>query len=139
MSFPVRDRRLLMDRSVSGRLGVLVPSLDVPDQPLPDAAMLRDDLPLPEVSQGEVVRYFTTLSQMNFSVDTNYYPLGSCTMKYNPKINDEAAQLPGFAGIHPLQPESTVQGALKLVHRLQGFLAEISGMDAAGLATMAGA
>ena len=139
MSFPVRDRRLLMDRSVSGRVGVLVPSLDVPEQPMPDSAMLRDDLPLPEVSQGEVVRYFTTLSQMNFSVDTNYYPLGSCTMKYNPKINDEAAQLPGFAGIHPLQPESTVQGALKLIHRLQGFLAEISGMDAAGLATMAGA
>ncbi len=139
MSFPVRDRRLLMDRSVSGRVGVLTPPLDVPEQPLPHASMLRDDLPLPEVSQGEVVRYFTTLSQMNFSVDTNYYPLGSCTMKYNPKINDEAAQMPGFSRIHPLQPESTVQGALKLVHRLQGFLAEISGMDAAGLATMAGA
>ena len=139
MSFPVRDRRLLMDRSVPGRIGVSLPSLDVPEQPLPDASMLRDDLPLPEVSQGEVVRYFTTLSQMNFSVDTNYYPLGSCTMKYNPKINDEAAQMPGFSRIHPLQPESTVQGALKVTHALQGFLAEIAGMDAASLATMAGA
>ena len=139
MSFPVRDRRLLMDRSVPGRIGVSLPPLDVPEQPLPDGSMLRDDLPLPEVSQGEVVRYFTTLSQMNFSVDTNYYPLGSCTMKYNPKINDEAAQMPGFSRIHPLQPESTVQGALKVAHALQGFLAEIAGMDATGLATMAGA
>ena len=139
MSFPVRDRRLLMDRSVPGRIGVSLPPLDVPEQPLPDGSMLRDDLPLPEVSQGEVVRYFTALSQMNFSVDTNYYPLGSCTMKYNPKINDEAAQMPGFSRIHPLQPESTVQGALKVAHALQGFLAEIAGMDATGLATMAGA
>ncbi len=139
MTFPVRDRRLLMDRSVPGRIGASLPDLDVPEQPLPAASMLRDDLPLPEVSQGEVVRYFTALSQMNFSVDTNYYPLGSCTMKYNPKINDEAAQLPGFSRIHPLQPESTVQGALKLAHALQGFLSEITGMDATGLATMAGA
>ena len=139
MTLPFLDRRLLMDRSVPGRIGVSLPALDVPEQPLPDAGLLREDLPLPEVSQGEVVRYFTGLSQMNFSVDTNYYPLGSCTMKYNPKINDEAAALPGFSRIHPLQPAETVQGALKLAHALQGFLAEICGMDATGLATMAGA
>ena len=134
-----RERRLLMDRSVSGRVGAALPPLDVPSQPLPPEEMLRDDLALPEVSEGEVVRYFTGLSQMNFSIDTNFYPLGSCTMKYNPKINDEIAQLPGFSQIHPLQPEETVQGALKLAFQLQGFLSEIVGMEATSLATMAGA
>ena len=134
-----RERRLLMDRSVKGRIGVALPPLDVPPQPLPPEALLRDDLALPEVSEGEVVRYFTVLSQMNFSIDTNFYPLGSCTMKYNPKINDELAQLPGFSQIHPLQPEETVQGALKLAFQLQGFLSEIVGMEATSLATMAGA
>ena len=134
-----RQRRLLMDRSVEGRIGIVMPPLDVPMQNLPSRDLLRDVLPLPEVSQGEVVRYFTGLSQMNFSVDTNYYPLGSCTMKYNPKINDEVAQLPGFSQIHPLQPAETVQGALKLVFYLQGFLSEIVGMQATSLATMAGA
>ena len=133
------DRRLLMERSVRGRLGTTLPPLDVPEQPLPPKEHLRDSLELPEVSEGEVVRYFTHLSQMNFSVDTNYYPLGSCTMKYNPKINDELAQLPGLSQIHPLQPEETVQGALKLMHQLQGYLSEIVGMEATSLATMAGA
>ena len=99
-----------MDRSVPGRLGASLPPLDVPEQPLPSADLLRGELDLPEVSEGEVVRYFTTLSQMNFSVDTNYYPLGSCTMKYNPKINDEAARMPGFSQIHPLQPEESSAG-----------------------------
>ena len=98
-----RDRRLLMDRSVAGRMGASLPPLDVPEQPLPSKELLREELNLPEVSEGEVVRYFTTLSQMNFSVDTNYYPLGSCTMKYNPKINDEAARMPG---VFPDSPPS---------------------------------
>ncbi|MSQ41382.1 MAG: aminomethyl-transferring glycine dehydrogenase subunit GcvPB, partial [Dehalococcoidia bacterium] len=133
------QRRLLMDRSVSGRTGVTLPALDVPPSPLPGRDLLRGDLPLPEVSEGEVVRYFTNLSQMNFSVDTAFYPLGSCTMKYNPKVNDEAASLPGFAGIHPLQPAETVQGALKLLHRLQASLAEVTGMTAVSLAPVAGA
>jgi glycine dehydrogenase subunit 2 len=134
-----RNRRLLMDRSAPGRMGTALPPLDVPLQPLPSEEQLREELELPEVSEGEVVRYFTSLSQMNFSVDTNYYPLGSCTMKYNPKINDEVAGLPGFSQIHPLQPEETVQGALKLAFQLQGFLSEIVGMEATSLATMAGA
>ena len=134
-----RDRRLLMDRSVAGRMGASLPPLDVPEQPLPSKELLREELDLPEVSEGEVVRYFTTLSQMNFSVDTNYYPLGSCTMKYNPKINDEAARMPGFSQIHPLQPEETVQGALKLAYLLQGYISEITGMEATSLATLAGA
>ena len=82
------DRRLLNERSVSGRIGLQLQELDVPEQPLPDARLLRSvEARLPEVSQPEVVRYFTTLSAMNFSIDTNFYPLGSCTMKHNPKVN----------------------------------------------------
>lgn len=135
-----RDTSLmLMDRSVPGRVGAIVPSLDVPPSPLPDPSYLRDDLPLPEVSEPEVVQYFTALSQLNFSIDTHFYPLGSCTMKYNPKINDEIAFLPGFANIHPHQPAEHSQGALELLYRLQGFLSEITGMPAASLATLAGA
>ncbi|MBF8267894.1 MAG: Glycine dehydrogenase (decarboxylating) [Dehalococcoidia bacterium] len=139
MNPPSLDRRLLMERSVRGRRGSSLPPLDVPPQPLPPEEHLRGDLELPEVSEGEVVRYFTHLSQLNFSVDTHFYPLGSCTMKYNPRVNDELAQLPGFSQLHPLQPEETVQGALKAMYRLQGFLAEIVGMEATSLATMAGA
>ena len=131
--------RLLLERSVPGRVGALAPPLDVPAQPLPDAALLRNDLPLPEVSEPEVVQYFTGLSQLNFSIDTQFYPLGSCTMKYNPKVNDEMAFLPGFAAIHPLQPAETAQGALELLHRLQYYLGEITGMSGVSLATLAGA
>ena len=131
--------KLLMERSVPGRAGCVLPECDVPAAMLPDAALLRDELPLPELSEPEVVQYFTGLSQRNFSIDTHFYPLGSCTMKYNPKINDEAAFLPGFAGIHPLQPPEQAQGALELLHRLQGFLGEITGLPAVSLATLAGA
>ena len=131
--------QLLMERSVPGRVGCVLPGLDVPAQPLPDAALLRDELELPEISEPEVVQYFTGLSQRNFSIDTHFYPLGSCTMKYNPKINDETAFLPGFAGIHPLQPAAQSQGALELLYRLQEFLGEITGLPAVSLATLAGA
>ena len=132
-------RRLLMDRSTSGRLGTTLPPLDVPEQEAPPDELLRDDLEFPEVSEGELVRYFSELSQLNFSIDTNFYPLGSCTMKYNPKLHDEIAALPGFAQVHPNQPDSTVQGALRVMHRLQGYLSEITGMAGASLAPMAGA
>ena len=131
--------QLLMERSVPGRVGVVAPGLDVPAQPLPDASMIREDLALPEVSEPEVVQYFTALSQLNFSIDTQFYPLGSCTMKYNPKINDDMAFLPGFAAIHPMQPAEQSQGALDLLYRLQGFLGEITGMSGVSLATLAGA
>ena len=134
-----RRRRLLMDRSVSGRLGTTLPPLDVPVQELPPEDMLRDSLEMPEVSEGELVRYFSQISQFNFSIDHNFYPLGSCTMKYNPKLNDEMASLPGMSEIHPHQPESTVQGALRLVFELQSYLTEISGMAATSLAPKAGA
>jgi len=132
-------RQLLMDRSVPGRVGSTVPPLDVPEQELPPRELLRDEIDLPEVSELELVRYFAQLSQLNFSIDTNFYPLGSCTMKYNPKVCDEMAGLPGMAQVHPQQPEGTVQGALQLMHRLQGFLGEITGLPEVCLAPMAGA
>ena len=134
------DRRLLNERSVSGRIGLQLQEIDVPEQPLPDAGLLRSvEARLPEVSQPEVVRYFTTLSAMNFSIDTNFYPLGSCTMKYNPKVNEEMAFLPGMAGIHPNQPDETVQGALQLIWELQQDLGEITGLPAVCLGPLAGA
>ena len=132
-------RRLLMDRSVSGRIGATLPQSDVPYQPMPDDKLLRDTLDFPEVSENELVRYFSQLSQLNFSIDHNFYPLGSCTMKYNPKINDEIAAMPGFAEIHPMQPDATVQGALRLMWELQRRLVEMTGMAGCCLAPMAGA
>ena len=132
-------RRLLMDRSAPGRVGATLPPMDVPMQEAPSPELLRDDLEMPEVSEGELVRYFSQISQFNFSIDHNFYPLGSCTMKYNPKLNDEVAGLPGFAEIHPLQPESTVQGALKLMYHLQEMLAEVTGLAGTALCPKAGA
>ena len=134
-----RRRQLLMDRSVPGRIGVTLPPLDVPEQELPPQELQREELDFPEVSESELVRYFSQLSQLNFSIDTNFYPLGSCTMKYNPKLNDEVASLPGLAQLHPHQPENTVQGALGLMYELQGYLSEITGLPGVCLAPMAGA
>ena len=133
------NRKLLMDRSVPDRIGTTLLRCDVPIQPLPKHEVLRKNFDFPEVSEGEIVRYFSQLSQMNFSIDHNFYPLGSCTMKYNPKLNDEISSNPGFANLHPLQPESTVQGALKLLFELQQYLTEITGMKGVSLAPMAGA
>ena len=133
------NRKLLMDRSVADRIGTTLLRYDVPIQPLPKHEVLRKNFDFPEVSEGEIVRYFSQLSQMNFSIDHNFYPLGSCTMKYNPKLNDEISSNPGFANLHPLQPESTVQGALKLLFELQQYLTEITGMKGVSLAPMAGA
>ena len=131
--------RLSFDRSQAGRIGVLLPSLDVPEAaPLP-AQHMRRNLRLPEMSQNEIIRYFLGLSRLNYSVDTGFYPLGSCTMKYNPKINEDVARLPGFALAHPNQPVETMQGVLYVLHELQEALREITGMDAVGLAPAAGA
>ncbi len=129
---------LIFELAKPGRRGVRFPSPDVPETPLP-AGMTRDTLPWPEVSEIDVIRHFTRLSQKNHAIDTGFYPLGSCTMKYNPKINEVVARLPGFAGIHPWQDESTVQGALEVMHDLQEMLAEISGFGAVGLQPAAGA
>ncbi len=132
------DEPLLFELSRPGRTGFSLPEPDVPLADLPQE-MLRETLDLPEVSEPEVVGHFTRLSQLNFSIDTHFYPLGSCTMKYNPKVNEELARLPGFARIHPLQDEATVQGALRLIYELERLLAEVSGMDAATLQPAAGA
>jgi glycine dehydrogenase subunit 2 len=132
-------RRTLMERSRPGRTGAALPESDVPTQLMPEGSLLRDDLALPEITEGEAVRYFTHLSQLNFSVDTNFYPLGSCTMKYNPRINEAIAALPGFASAHPAQPERQVQGSLEAIHRLQDYLSDIVGLPAVSLVPLAGA
>jgi glycine dehydrogenase subunit 2 len=124
--------------SSPGRCGVSLPALDVDPSTLPPALM-RKTLPLPELSESDVVRHFLRLSQMNYAVDKGFYPLGSCTMKYNPKVNEDAARLPGFACVHPLQDPETAQGCLALMYRLQEWLCEISGLAAVSLQPAAGA
>jgi glycine dehydrogenase subunit 2 len=128
----------LCELSVAGRTAVKYPDPDVPKTPLPEG-LVRKDLPLPEMSELDVIRHFTRLSQLNHSIDTGFYPLGSCTMKYNPKINEETARLPGFAWVHPLQPIETVQGSLVLMYTLQEWLKEIGGFAGVTLQPAAGA
>ena len=128
----------IYELSSPGRTGVTFPPPDVPRTELPDS-LLRADLPLPELAEVDVVRHYTALSNFNYSVDGGFYPLGSCTMKYNPKINEETARLPGFTCTHPLQPVETVQGNLLLMYQLQEWLKEISGFAAVTLQPAAGA
>jgi glycine dehydrogenase subunit 2 len=128
---------LLWDKGATGRSGFSLPRRDV------DAADLDDDLKgggpdFPDLSELDVVRHFTRLSQWNFGVDSGMYPLGSCTMKYNPKINERQAALPGFAGAHPLLPAKLSQGVLKMMFDLERYLAEITGMPAVTLQPAAG-
>jgi glycine dehydrogenase subunit 2 len=130
---------LLPDISQHGKVGCSLPALDVPPAELPPKELLRQELELPEVSEVGLVRYFTALSKLNYGVDTGFYPLGSCTMKYNPKWHEDIARLPGFASIHPLAPEESVQGALQLMFELQEYLTEITGMRATSLVPLAGA
>src|SRR5260221_261068 len=135
--------KLIFEKGAPGRRAATMPAMDVPAESLESvipAGMLRQEpAPLPEVSEIEIVRHYTHLSQRNFGVDTGFYPLGSCTMRYNPKLNEDMAALPGFARIHPLQPASTVQGALQLVYELEQSLAEIAGMARVTLQPSAGA
>ena len=128
----------LCELSVDGRQGVRFPKPDVPETPLP-TSFLRIDLPLPELSEVDVVRHYTRLSQLNYGIDLGFYPLGSCTMKYNPKINEETSRLPGFAFVHPLQPIETVQGSLAVMYTLQEWLKEIGGFAGVTLQPAAGA
>ncbi|MCR4433732.1 MAG: aminomethyl-transferring glycine dehydrogenase subunit GcvPB [Caldiserica bacterium] len=118
---------LIFEKSKKGKTGFSLPELDVPQTPPPFE--VRQEIGLPEVSEPEVVRHFTLLSQKNYSVDTGFYPLGSCTMKYNPKINEDLARMKEFALLHPEQPEGTLQGALELLYHLERYLAEITGMS----------
>jgi len=132
----------IFELSVPGRVGVCLPEPDVPivfaDEVL-GGENLRADLPLPELSQVDIVRHFTRLSRMNYGIDTGMYPLGSCTMKYNPKITEEIAALPGLSRLHPFQDEELSQGILRLLFEMQRYLAQISGMDAVTLQPAAGA
>lgn len=128
----------IYELSSSGRVGVRFPKPDVPETALPKG-LVRENLPLPELSELDVIRHFTRLSRLNYSIDYGYYPLGSCTMKYNPKINEETARLPGFAFTHPLQPIETVQGNLALMYQLQEWLKEIAGFAGVTLQPAAGA
>jgi len=135
-----RTEPVLYEKSIPGRRGYSLPLLDVPpaDEALAGVTR-RADLPLPEMGELEVVRHFIRLSQKNHAIDTGFYPLGSCTMKYNPKINEEVVRLPGIAGCHPLQESEAVQGALALLWALERRLCEIGGMDRATLQPAAGA
>jgi glycine dehydrogenase subunit 2 len=137
------EEPLLFERSRPGREGFSLPQSDVPDADpaeLLPAGLLRDALPgLPELSEVDVVRHFTRLSTWNAAVDLGLYPLGSCTMKYNPKVNERIARLPGFANAHPLQPASLQQGFLELCFELERQLAEVTGMDRVTLQPAAGA
>ncbi|HEU4753900.1 MAG TPA: aminomethyl-transferring glycine dehydrogenase subunit GcvPB, partial [Armatimonadota bacterium] len=133
---------VLYEQSVSGRVGYALPPLDVPAEDpaaLLGGAPLRADLPLPEVSELQVIRHFIRLSQRNHAIDVGFYPLGSCTMKYNPKINEEVVRYPGISECHPYQPQDQVQGELALMWALQRLLCEIGGMDQATLQPAAGA
>lgn len=129
---------LLRDLSVTGRKGLRFPASDVPLADLP-TGLTRKELPMPELSEVDVVRHFTRLSQLNYCIDTGIYPLGSCTMKYNPKINEETSRLSGFANTHPLQPIDTIQGNLLLMYELQEWLKEIGGFAGVTLQPAAGA
>jgi len=129
---------LIFEISRPGRCAVTLPELDVPEAELP-TGLVRDELALPEVSEADLIRHFTHLSQKNYGVDIGYYPLGSCTMKYNPKINEALCRLPGFVHLHPYQDEETVQGALFLMYHLQEFLKEIGGFAGVSLQPAAGA
>ncbi|WP_368985302.1 aminomethyl-transferring glycine dehydrogenase subunit GcvPB [Caldifermentibacillus hisashii] len=134
---------LIFEISKPGRIGYSLPEIDVPetdiDRLLPEDYIRTKEPELPEVSELDIIRHYTALSKRNHGVDSGFYPLGSCTMKYNPKINEDVARLPGFAHIHPLQDESSVQGALELMYDLMEHLKEITGMDEVTLQPAAGA
>src|SRR6266446_5140622 len=135
--------RLIFELSSPDRMAYSLPELDVPVEDvrarLPQGALRREPPALPEVSELDLVRHYSRLSQLNYGVDTHFYPLGSCTMKYNPRINEDMARLAGFARLHPLATEALAQGALQLMHELARDLAEIAGMDAVSLQPAAGA
>lgn len=137
------DQALIFELSRPGRTAYSLPELDVPAVPvgelIPAGLLRKQEAALPEVYEVDVIRHYTALSRRNFGVDNGFYPLGSCTMKYNPKINEDVARYAGFAKIHPYQPEQSVQGALELMHTLQNDLAGLTGMDAVTLQPAAGA
>src|SRR3954449_7491916 len=134
---------LLFESSRPGRATSILPPPDVPDRPLdeliPASHSAGQAPPLPELSELDVVRHYTNLSAQNMAIDANFYPLGSCTMKYNPKRNERLAGLPGLGAQHPYQDDSTLQGLLAILYEMQELLAEIAGLDAVSLQPAAGA
>ncbi|URM34138.1 aminomethyl-transferring glycine dehydrogenase subunit GcvPB [Cytobacillus firmus] len=137
------DQPLIFELSTEGRIGYSLPEMDIPEidlgELLPEGYLREEEPELPEVSELDIMRHYTALSNRNHGVDSGFYPLGSCTMKYNPKINENVARFNGFAHLHPLQDESSVQGALELMYDLQEHLIEITGMDEVTLQPAAGA
>ena len=130
---------LIFDKSTPAATATDLPALDVPESPLPDGLVSTAPPALPEVGQLDLVRHYTHLASRNFSVDRNFYPLGSCTMKYNPRLNEAAAAIDGFTGLHPLQDEADVQSALRVLYELRTWLAQIAGLDEVCLQPAAGA
>lgn len=139
----MRDTRLIFEKSVSGRHTDILPECDVPSSDLSeyisDGYLRAAEPELPEVSEIDAVRHYLGLSHMNYSIESGFYPLGSCTMKYNPKINEDVAALEGFASVHPLQSAETVQGCLQVIYEMDKMLCEITGMDRFTLQPAAGA
>lgn len=141
---PTQNEGLIFERSQKGRVGYRLPKLDVeetnPDEIIPSELRRTDDLEgVPEVSEVDVIRHFTRISTWNYSIDLGMYPLGSCTMKYNSRLNEKTARIGGFTGLHPLAPEAESQGALELIYKLQEDLAEITGLPGVSLQPAAGA
>ncbi|MFF2448614.1 aminomethyl-transferring glycine dehydrogenase subunit GcvPB [Neobacillus sp. NPDC058068] len=138
-----QDQALIFESSTPGRIGYSLPEMDVQELDLasllPEGYLREEEAELPEVSELDIMRHYTALSKRNHGLDSGFYPLGSCTMKYNPKINENVARFNGFAHVHPLQDESSVQGALGLMYDLQQHLIEITGMDEVTLQSAAGA
>ena len=130
--------KLIFEKSQAGRRGGELPRYDLPAAKVPDELRRRFAPRLPELAEPEIVRHFTELSTRNFGIDTGFYPLGSCTMKYNPRVNERLAMLPGFRDLHPYQDEDSIQGALELMWRLQEVLIEVSGLHACSLQPAAG-
>ncbi|MBD3264334.1 MAG: aminotransferase class V-fold PLP-dependent enzyme [Candidatus Omnitrophica bacterium] len=134
------ERKLIFDKDRGCRnSSYITPSLDIKPEEIFGGDMLREDLSLPDISESEVVRHYMQLARLNFSVDTNFYPLGSCTMKYNPKINEYLSGLEGFSRIHPLQREDDLQGALELMYEFQNLLCALTGMKAFAFQPSSGA
>jgi glycine dehydrogenase subunit 2 len=134
------EPKLIFDRSRPGRIGCNVPVCDTPEVDLGSVlGDLREELHLPEIGELDLLRHFTNLSHVNYGIETGFYPLGSCTMKYNPRINERTAALPGFAQIHPMQPVETIPGALELLYGVQDMLCELTGFSEITLQPLAGA
>src|SRR6266576_2230117 len=137
------NEALIFERSQPGRVGYRLPPLDVEDQPIneviPQQFQREDDLEgVPEVSEVDVIRHFIRMSTWNYSIDLGMYPLGSCTMKYNSRLNEKVARIGGFADLHPLATEEDAQGALQVIYELQACLAEITGLSGVSLQPAAG-